>query len=116
MENNTHGIDEMFIRKRIAALREQKGVSERQMSLDLGKAENYMRNIRSGAVMPPIPMLLKICDYFGVSLRDLSDPDLDNPTLLSKLTETARTLDEEGLQAVLSVANALPKKNKDDDE
>ena len=104
-------IDEIFIRERITALRKQKGVSERQMSLDIGKSENYMRNIRTGAVMPPVSMLLTICDYVGVSLRDFSDPDLDNPTLMSKLTKTARNLDENSLKAVLSVANALPKKN-----
>lgn len=38
---------EAFVRNRITELREQKGVSEHRMSLELGKSGSYIRSITS---------------------------------------------------------------------
>ena len=42
-----------FIRERITQLRIKKGVSEYQMSYDLGHSRGYIYNISSGKVLPP---------------------------------------------------------------
>ena len=39
---------EAFVRDRITELREQKGVSEHRMSLELGKSGSYIRSITNG--------------------------------------------------------------------
>lgn len=39
---------EAFVRNRITELREQKGVSEHRMSLELGKSGSYIRSITNG--------------------------------------------------------------------
>ena len=107
MENKTHSIDTAFIRKRITMLRELKGVSERQMSLDLDLSKNYITNITHSYSMPSVTVLLAICNYFGISPMDFFDNELDNPALASRVIKQARKLDDNGLNAVLSVANAL---------
>ena len=43
---------EAFVRNRITELREQKGVSEHRMSLELGKSGSYIRSITNGISMP----------------------------------------------------------------
>ena len=43
-----------FVRDRIAQLRLQKGVSEYQMSYDLGHSRGYIYNISSGKSLPPL--------------------------------------------------------------
>lgn len=45
-------MDEEFIRNRITELRLKKGVSEYQMSMDLGQNKNYVQAISSGRALP----------------------------------------------------------------
>jgi hypothetical protein len=44
-------VDTKFVRDRIAQLRLQKGVSEYQMSYDLGHSRGYIYNISSGVLV-----------------------------------------------------------------
>ena len=56
-----------YVRNRITQLRIQKGVSEYQMSYDLGHSRSYIYNISSGKSLPPMTEFLQICDYFGIT-------------------------------------------------
>ena len=47
-------MEEQFIRDRLFKLREEKQVSERKMSLDLGHSTSYIRSITSGRSLPSI--------------------------------------------------------------
>ena len=87
--------DVQFIRMRIDKLRRQLGVSERQMSREIGKNESYIQKIRSGASDFPVSELLVICEYLGVSVHDFFNAELENP----KLRQNERK------QAVLSGAS-----------
>ena len=51
---------EAFVRNRITELREQKGVSEHRMSLELGKSGSYIRSITNGISMPSLRELFNI--------------------------------------------------------
>lgn len=48
---NSYGYDNA-LRKRLAQLRVQKGVSAREMSLALGQNTGYISNIESGKTLP----------------------------------------------------------------
>ncbi len=63
-------MDEQFIRDRISSLREEKGISERKMSLDLGHSTSYIRSIISGRSMPSMGEFLYICEYLGISPQE----------------------------------------------
>ena len=54
---------EAFVRNRITELREQKGVSEHRMSLELGKSGSYIRSIPNGISMPSLRELFNIMEY-----------------------------------------------------
>ena len=47
-----------FIRNRITELRVKKGVSEYQLSYDLGHSKNYIHNIVTGYSQPSVKELL----------------------------------------------------------
>ena len=52
---------ESFVRDRITQLRLQKGVSEYQMSYDLGHSRGYIYNISSGKSLPPLSSSSNSC-------------------------------------------------------
>ena len=60
-------MEEQFIRDRISKLREEKQVSERKMSLDLGHSTSYIRSITSGRSLPSMSEFLYISEYLGVT-------------------------------------------------
>ena len=70
-----------FLRDRITQLRLQKGVSEYQMSLDLGHSRGYIQNISSGKSLPSVEGLFESVDDPALvaeavkGLRQLSDSD-----------------------------------------
>ena len=54
---------EEYIRKRITELRMRKNVSERCMSLDMGRSQGYINHITSGKAMPSMSEFFEICRY-----------------------------------------------------
>lgn len=60
-------MEEQFIRDRLSKLRQEKQVSERKMSLDLGHSTSYIRSITSGRALPSMTEFLYICEYLGIS-------------------------------------------------
>ena len=60
-----------FIRNRSTALRVKKGVSEYQLSYDLGHSKNYIHNIVTGYSQPSVKELLYL---IAVSYTHLTLP------------------------------------------
>lgn len=101
---------EEFIRNRITQLRLRKGVSEYQMSYDLGHSRGYVYNISSGKALPPMREFLAICDYFGVTPQQFFDEGTQNPELVQKAISGIRQLNEDDLLMLLGVINRFLKK------
>lgn len=66
---------ETFVRNRITELREQKGISEHRMSLELGKSGSYIRGITNGLAMPSLRELFNIMEYCHVTFPPFPCPD-----------------------------------------
>lgn len=101
---------ESFVRDRITHLRLKKGVSEYQMSYDLGHSRGYIYNISSGKALPPMKEFFSICEYLEVSPKEFFDESEQNPELIQKALEGMRELDESDLLMLLSIINRLRKK------
>lgn len=97
---------EDFVRNRITQLRLRKGVSEYQMSYDLGHSRGYVYNISSGKALPPLKELFAICDYFEISPQQFFDESTDNPELVQKAVEGMKQLSESDL-LLMSMINRL---------
>ena len=101
---------EVFVRERITQLRLQKGVSEYQMSYDLGHSRGYIYNISSGKSLPPMGEFFAICDYFGITPGEFFNEQLRNPELIQKALEGLQALDDSDMLLILGHINRLQQK------
>lgn len=102
-------MDTQFIRDRITQLRIQKGVSEYQMSYDLGHSRSYIYNISSGKSLPPMAEFLQICDYFEITPSQFFDDSFENPALLQTAIEELRKLNNDDLMLIIGNIRRLNK-------
>ena len=103
-------MQEEFIRNRITQLRLVKGVSEYQMSYDLGHSRGYVYNISSGKALPPLKEFLAICDYFEITPQQFFDDTTQYPELIQKAVSEMKKLNENDLLLLLSLINRLQNK------
>lgn len=100
---------EQIVRERITQLRLQKGVSEYQMSYDLGHSRGYVYNISFGKSLPPLKELFAICDYFDITPQEFFNTGTSHPALLQKLVDKMQQLDENDLLMLLGIVNRMLK-------
>lgn len=102
-------MNEDFVRERITNLRIKKGVSEYQMSYDLGHSRGYVYNISSGKALPPLKEFFAICDYFEITPQQFFDDSSKNPELIQKAIEGMKQLDKSDMLMLLSWINRMLK-------
>ena len=100
---------EAFVRERITQLRLKKGVSEYQMSYDLGHSRGYIYNISSGKSLPPMSEFFSICDYFNITPAESFDDGKSNPALIQEAISGLSQLSDEDVLLVLNLVNRLKK-------
>ena len=83
---------------RLAKLRLQKGISARQMSLDLLQNSSYINNIENGRSLPSLSAFFSICEYLGVTPQEFFDTSTENPQAVSELMEDVKKLNEEQIE------------------
>ncbi len=103
-------MDEQFIRQRVTELRLKKGVSEYQMSTEMGHSRNYIRNITSGQSLPSMGEFLYMCEYLGVTPSAFFDEQAENPALLQKVLDEIRTLPDKDLVTLLGLIERFKEK------
>ena len=96
--------------KRLSALRQEKGVSARDMSLSLGQNAGYINNIENGHNFPSITEFLYICDYFKITPKEFFDYDNESPDTTRQLLEALTKIDKETLVHLTAIILALSKK------
>lgn len=96
-----------LLRIRLLSLLNTKGLSEYQVSLDLGRSQGYLHSITSGKNLPSMEAFFDICDYFGLTPSEFFDSELNNPTLTHKINQYIKKLNDEDLILLLSVLNRI---------
>lgn len=92
---------------RLATLREQKGVSARDMSLSMGQNPGYINNIENGKSLPSIPGFFYICEYLGISPRDFFDTEIKNPSKSMELYAIANRLNNTQLEHLIALVKDI---------
>lgn len=98
---------EDFIAQRIAALRNQKNVSAREMSLAIGQNGSYINRIENKLAFPSMQAFFYICEYLHISPKDFFDTEILNPMKVTEITEELKKMDDSQLDTVLAVAKGL---------
>lgn len=92
----------------IQILLQQRKLSSRKMLLDLNFSLSSMSEWKSGKTKPSIEHLVKISDYFGVSIDYLLG--LDSMTLEeNEITKIYNQLDDKGKKELLEKAKEIQK-------
>ena len=100
-------MDEEFIRNRITELRLKKGISEYQLSLELGQNRGYIQAISSGRAVPSMKQFLNICEYFEITPLQFFDATENTPQLVKKALDGIRTLSDDDLIILLGLIARL---------
>ena len=104
-------INEQCIRDKITQLRIGRGLSEYQLSYQLGHSRGYINNITSGKALPSMTEFLSICEFFNITPSDFFGSEKANPELLSKAINEIREFDDEDLLLLLTVLKRLKQRN-----
>lgn len=100
-----------FTRNRITDLRIKKGVSEYQMSYDLGHNRTYIHGIASGKSLPSFKEFLAICDYFNITPNQFFDCNDNNPSLTKEILTELKSLSDSDQALLLDVIKRFPNIN-----
>ena len=69
----------MYLAQNLKYLREQRGLSQKDFSADMGLSRATVGNWETGERKPDIEMIVRLAEYFGVTLDDLVLRDLKPP-------------------------------------
>lgn len=100
-------MDEKFIRDRLSRLREEKQVSERKMSLDLGHSTSYIRSITSGRSLPSMGEFLYICEYLNITPMEFFNEGKATTLLQQKAIDSIYSMSEEDLMLLTGFIDRL---------
>lgn len=89
-----------LLREHITQLRIKKNVSERRMSLDLGKSDSYIRSITSGGALPSLAELFNIIEYFGMTPAEFFNGMEPGPSKRVALQNQISDLSDDDLEKV----------------
>ncbi len=88
---------------RLSKLREQKGVSARDMSLSLGQNAGYINGIENGKSLPSMATFFYICEYLGVTPCEFFDYYNKTPEKMNSIMNYLVKLDESKLEHVYAI-------------
>ena len=100
---------ETFVRDRITQLRLKKGVSEYQMSYDLGHSRGYINNISSGKALPSMSEFFAICEYFSITPEEFFNERLQDPIMYKQVLSSLEQLTTENLLLVFKLIQRFMK-------
>lgn len=85
-------MDMEFIRRRITELRLKRGISEYQLSYDLGHSKNYIHNIVTGYSQPSVKELLALIEELGAKPKYflMTKPNFGNRSLPTQLLKVSK--------------------------
>lgn len=92
---------------RLTQLREEKGVSARDMSLSLGQSESYINKIENRRTMPSMSGFFYICEYLNISPSEFFRSEITAPAKTSELIHELGKLPPDKAEHILQVIRDL---------
>lgn len=102
---------EDIFRDRLRFLRNEKGISAREMSLALGQNESYINKIETGKTSTTISPFLNICEYLNISPSDFFDEKVNNVVDIQELVKYFKLLNSKQTKYMIEFLKDLTSKN-----
>lgn len=94
---------------RLAQLRNEKGVSARDMNLSIGQNASYINNIENGKALPSMSGFFYICEYLNISPKDFFDTNNKTPEKIQNVLEELEKVDDEYIDSIANIIKGLAK-------
>ena len=89
--------------ERLIELRNQKGISARDMSISLGQSESYINKIENKRAMPSMTGFFYICEYLGISPNEFFNIESAAPQKEKELFKAFNKLTAQQMEHILLV-------------
>ncbi len=102
----------MDIGKRLAELRNAKGLTKYRLTQITGVSGDHIKGIENGTRQPTIDTLQRLVEALGLTIAEFFNENKESAFLSDnerKLLENYRTISEEKAAALLSISEALKK-------
>ncbi|SFU33986.1 helix-turn-helix domain-containing protein [Butyrivibrio sp. INlla21] len=106
-ENTNESVFAKEFAMRLSKLREQKGISARDMSLSLGQNAGYINGIENCKSLPSMSAFFYICEYLGVTPGEFFDYCNNNPAKMNSVIQYLLNLDESKFEHVYAIIEDL---------
>lgn len=106
MEMNSTEYMNLFY-KRLSTLRNNLGISARDMSLSLGQSESYINKIENKKALPSMQSFFYICEYLDIHPKDFFDDTIENPIIEKEYLSKFRLLAPIQQQHIIAIINDL---------
>ncbi len=100
-------MDKDFFANRLSALRTNKGVSAREMSLDLGQNKSFINSIESKINYPTMENFGYICDYLNITPNQFFDQNTNYPDKINDIVEELNRLEDNQLDTLLAFIKTI---------
>ncbi len=95
---------------RLIKLRNQKGVSARDMSLSIGQNPGYINNIETRKALPSMANFFYICDYLNITPKEFFDTESNRPEEIRIIEKNLKKLSPDLLKSLNVLINNLAEK------
>ncbi len=96
--------------ERLAQLRNERGVSARDMSLSLGQSESYINKIENRRSFPSMTGFFYICEYLGIEPEEFFCLSSNSPTKSKEIQKHLDRLSPDQAQHILQLIKDLTEK------
>ena len=73
-------MNEIFFADRLRSLRNERGISAREMSLALGQNETYINKLETNQRSISMPMFFTLCDFLNITPSEFFNAEIQNTT------------------------------------
>ena len=96
---------------RLSELLAQKGRSDRDVSLALGRNPGYINSIIKGRSYPSMEVFFEICEELGITPVDFFETENRYPELLQRMIPYINKINPKEAGTVIQLLEAIAKKN-----
>lgn len=96
--------------ERLSTLRQEKGVSARDMSRSIGQNENYINNIENKKAFPSMTSFFYICEFLKNTPAAFFEVQNPNPYRIQQIVSDLMKLNSDQLEHIAFVIKEMIKK------
>lgn len=105
-------MDDKFVGERLAAILMEKGISERKMSLALGRSPSYINKIINGKINLSVAELSYICDYLKITMVEFFSDQSSLSQEEMVICDILRTLPKDDVMLIKDIVEAVRKRSQ----